>query len=69
MGLEVTKITKLFKYRKANKSYWNKSNFYKQIVNKILLIAEVLYLGYSYLFLFDNATNHTIYINNALYTS
>lgn len=30
------------------------------------LIAEVLYPGYSFRFLFDNATSHSIYVDDAL---
>ena len=35
-------------------------------MNKALPIAEALYPGYSLLFLFDNATNHSVYADNAL---
>lgn len=31
-----------------------------------LPIAEILYLGYSLVFLFDNATSHSIYAKDAL---
>lgn len=44
----------LFEYRKTNKSYCNRFECHKQIVSKTLPIAQVLYLGYSFLFLFDN---------------
>lgn len=37
------------------------------MVNKALPIAETLYPGYSFLFLFDNATSHFIYVQNALH--
>lgn len=36
------------------------------MVNKALLIAEVLYPGYSLLFLFDNATSHSVFAEDAL---
>ena len=36
------------------------------MVTKALPIAEVLYLKYSFLFLFNNATSHFVYANNAL---
>lgn len=35
-------------------------------MNKALPIAEALYPGYSLLFLFDNATSHSVYADNAL---
>lgn len=38
------------------------------MVNKALPIAEALYPGYSLLFLFDNATSHSVYADNALCT-
>ena len=37
-------------------------------MSKALPIAEALYPGYSLLFLFDNATSHSVYANNALRT-
>ena len=37
-----------------------------QIMKKALPIKEALYLGYELLFLFDNATSHSIYIPDAL---
>lgn len=38
----------------------------KQVINKAILIAEAFYLGYSFLFMFDNATSHAVYAKNAL---
>ena len=66
--LKITKATKLFEYKKANKDYWNRPKLHKQVVNKALPIAEVLYPGYLLLFLFDNATSHTVYTDNLLHT-
>ena len=37
-----------------------------QIVKKALLIAESLYPSYELLFMFDNATSHSIYAKDAL---
>lgn len=37
-----------------------------QIIKKTLLIKEVLYPGYASLFLFDNASSYSIYIQNVL---
>lgn len=38
------------------------------MVNKALPIAEALHPGYLLLFLFDNATSHAVYADNALRT-
>ena len=67
--LSVTKAVELFKYEKTNEGYWDGSKLHKQVVNKALPIAEALYPGYSLLFLFDNATSHSVYIQNALRTA
>lgn len=61
--LSVTKVIELFEYKKTNKSYyWIRLKLYKQVINKVLLIAETLYSSYSFLFLFDNATSYFVYI-------
>ena len=39
---------------------------YKQVVEKALPIAKALYPGYSFCFLFDNATSHFVYIKDVL---
>lgn len=39
------------------------------MVSKALPIVELLYLGYSLLFLFDNAISHSVYAQNALRTA
>ena len=39
------------------------------MVNKALPIAKTLYPGYSLLFLFDNATSHSVFAQDALYTA
>ena len=36
------------------------------MVNKALFIAEALYLNYSPLFFFDNATSHSVYVKDVL---
>lgn len=36
------------------------------MANKALPIAEAFYPGYSLLFLFDNATSHSVYVKDAL---
>lgn len=67
-GPTVTKVIKVFEYRQNNNRYLDKAKLYEQIINKALLIVEALYLGYSLVFLFDNATSHLVYIKNVLYT-
>lgn len=69
--IEKTRLTilgtvELFEYKKNNKRYWYRAIIYKQVVSKALLIAEVFYPGYLLLFLFDNATSHFVYADNAL---
>lgn len=59
-GLTVTKAVELFEYGKNNGEYWNGAKLHYQVVHKVLSIAEALYLGYSLLFLFDNATSHSV---------
>ena len=55
-----------FEYGKNNDGYWNGAKLYQQVINKALLIAEALYFGYSLLFLFDNATSHSMYTKDVL---
>lgn len=58
----------LFEYGKEN-GYWDGKSLLRQAVDKALPIAEALYPGYSFLFLFDNATSHSVYADNALRAS
>lgn len=37
------------------------------MINKAFFIAKTFYLGYSFLFLFDNIISHFVYANNILY--
>lgn len=55
----------LFEYGKDN-GYWDGKSLLRQTVDKALPIAEAVYPGYSFLFLFDNATSHSIYAEDAL---
>ena len=57
----------ILEYRKNNKGYKNGVKLVKQVREKALSIAEALYLGYSLLFLFDNATSYLIYSTDALW--
>lgn len=65
-GLLKTKAIKVFEYGKNNNRYWDWAKPHKQVVNKALSIAEALYPEYSLLFLFDNATSHSVYAKDAL---
>ena len=58
----------LFKYSKQE-SYWNGASLLKQMSEKALLIAQFLYLRFDLIFMFDNVTSHSVYINNALRVS
>ncbi len=39
------------------------------MVNKALPIAKAFYQGYSFLFLFDDAISHSVYVKDALRTT
>lgn len=54
-----------FEYRKNHDRYLDRDKLYQQIVNKALLIAEVLYPGYSLLFFCDNFTSYLVYAKKA----
>lgn len=58
----------LFEYGK-DEGYWNGKMLLHQAVSRALPIAEGLYPGYSFLFLFDNATSHSVYADDALVAS
>ena len=66
MEITITEAVVLFEYEKTNKGYWDGPKLHQQVVNKALAIAEALYLGYSLLFLFDNATSHSVYAKDVL---
>lgn len=61
-----TEAVEVFEYGKNNDGYWDGAKLRQQVVNKALPIAEALYPGYSLLFLFDNATSHSVYAKNTL---
>lgn len=60
-GLTKTETVEIFEYRKNNNGYQDRIKLHKQIVSKALPIAKALYPGYSFLFLFDNATSYSVY--------
>lgn len=65
-GLTHTEAVENFEYGKNNDGYWDGAKLHQQVVNKALPIAEALYPGYSLLFLFNNATSHSVYAKDAL---
>ena len=64
--LIIIKTVMLFEYGKTIKGYWDGLKLYQQVINKALPIVEAFYVGYSLLFLFNNATNHSVYVQDAL---
>lgn len=65
-GLLTTEAVEIFEYGKNNDGYWDGAKLHHQVVSKALPIAEALYPGYLLLFLFDNATSHSIYAKDVL---
>ena len=65
-GLSETEAVEIFEYGKNNEGYWDGPKLLKQVINKAIPIAEALYPGYSFMFMFDNATSHAVYAENAL---
>ena len=65
-GLLETEAVKVLEYEKNNDGYQDGAKLHKQVVSKALPIAEALYPEYSLLFLFDNATSHSVYAKDAL---
>src|SRR6516162_8916615 len=55
----------LFEYGKQE-GYWDGACLLKQVTEKALPIAQFLYPGYDLVFMFDNATSHSVYADDAL---
>ena len=66
--LTETEAVEIFEYGKNNDRYWDGPKLLKQVVEKAVPIAKAFYPGYSFLFMFDNATSHAVYAKNALCT-
>ncbi len=64
-GISTEAVT-YFDYGKTEEEYWTGEHLLDRIVKKALPIEEALYQGYKLLFLFDNATSHSIYALDAL---
>ena len=58
----------LYEYGKEE-GYWDGKMLLGQAVHRALPIAEALYPGYKFLFLFDNATSHSVYASDVLRAS
>ncbi len=54
--------------RGKNDKYWGEAKLHQQVVDKALRIAEVLYQGYSLVFIFNNTTMYSFYIKQELLT-
>ncbi len=63
--ITITKAVVLFEYGLSNKRYRDRFKLHHQVVNKALFITGNLYLGYSFLFLFDNSISHSVYTKDA----
>ena len=57
-----------FEYGKED-GCWDGKLLLRQAIERALPIAEALYPGYNLLFLFDNATSHSTYADDALRAS
>jgi len=58
----------LFEYSKKD-GYWDGACLLKQVTEKALPIAQFLYPGYNLVFMFDNATSHSVFADDALRVS
>lgn len=56
--------TELLEYGKDN--WWDAEKMCNHILNKVLPMFELVYLGFQGVFLFDNATNHACFAEDAL---
>ena len=66
-GLKINEAVEILKYEKNNDRYLDEIKLLWQVIEKALPIAEVLYLRYSILFIFDNSTSHLVYAEDILY--
>jgi hypothetical protein len=58
-------VVEYFKYGQEE-GHWDGSMLLSQLKTKAIPIAEALYPGCQFLFLFDNATSHSVYAHDAL---
>ena len=60
-SLKINAAVESLEYRENNDGYLDGVKLLWQVIEKVLPIAKVLYFRYSILFMFDNATSHSIY--------
>ena len=65
-GLLETNVVEILKCGENNDGYWDEAKLHQQVVNKALPIAKTFYPGYSFFYLFDNVTSHSVYAKDAL---
>ena len=65
-GLSSKEAVEILEYGKNNEDYWDGVKLVKQVKEKALYIVEAFYPRYSLLFLFNNATSHSVYLTDAL---
>ncbi len=61
-----TEAVTYFEYGKTEEGYCTGKHLLDRIVKKALPIGKALYPGYELLFLFNNATSHSMYAPDAL---
>ena len=68
-GLTAAEAVEVLEYGRNLDGYWDGKKLLEQVTQKALPIAEALFPGYAFLLLFDNATSHATFANDALRTS
>ena len=66
ISLKTNEAIEILEYWKNNDGYCDWVNLLRQVIEKALPIAKTLFFGYSILFIFDNATIHSVYAKDAL---
>jgi hypothetical protein len=61
-----TDATVFYEYGATGKGYWDGEDLLQQVTEKALPIAQALYPGYEIVWIFDNATSHSVYKEDAL---
>jgi hypothetical protein len=60
-----SEATEVYEYG-SGKGYWDGEDLLKQVVEKAQPIAQALYPGYEIVWIFDNATSHSVFKGDAL---
>ena len=58
--------TKLFEFGTGSEGYWGGDEIVQQVTETVIPIFKAIYPGYQALFLFDNATSHSAFAEDAL---